>query len=182
MCWRISFNKNPDDYRKIADKDITVYKIGYMTAECNFSGPLYKNFIYKPNVLNVGVKLSVEDKQILSFDKIHYEYQINEGYHSYSDECYIKEGYIKGSIIIIPSGRFLYHLGYYRNALYYRNTFIGKFIIPKGTEYYTNEDGEIVSSNIIWTGEYYKTKDIKEPFINFKKLDYVLVGDKKEDI
>lgn len=142
MCWRISFNKNPDDYRKIADKDITVYKIGYMTAECNFSGPLYKNFIYKPNVLNVGVKLSVEDKQILSFDKIHYEYQINEGYHSYSEEKAFYQ-----LRILIECYDSINTCG--------ANYSIGTFIIPKGTEYYENEVGEIASSQLVWTGEYY---------------------------
>lgn len=175
MCWTISkikFDENPEEYHKIADKNIIVYKIGYLKTDLFGTTfcPYFRGFIYTANSTNKEIKMDFRF------------YCINKGYHSYSDECYIKEGYIKGSIIIIPSGRFLYHLGYYRNALYYRNTFIGKFIIPKGTEYYTNEDGEIVSSNIIWTGEYYKTKDIKEPFINFKKLDYVLVGDKKEDI
>lgn len=167
MCWRISFNKNPDDYRKIADKDITVYKIGYMTAECNFSGPLYKNFTYKPNVLNMGVKLSVEDKQILSFDKIHYEYQINEGYHSYSEKCCLKKTFRHSTKIITEDMGIIYHYGATFSA--------GKFIIPKGTEYYKNEDGEFVSSQLVWTGEIYLLADYINK-ISFKDLEYVLAN------
>ena len=33
---------------------------------------------------------------------------------------------------------------------------IATFIIPKGSEYYENKAGEIVSSNIIYTGKYIK--------------------------
>ena len=33
---------------------------------------------------------------------------------------------------------------------------IATFIVPKGSEYYENGGGEIVSSNIIYTGKYVK--------------------------
>lgn len=34
--------------------------------------------------------------------------------------------------------------------------YIATFIIPKGSEYYENKCGELVSSNIIYTGKYVK--------------------------
>lgn len=34
--------------------------------------------------------------------------------------------------------------------------YLGTFIIPKGSEYYENHVGEIVSSNIIYMGKYIK--------------------------
>lgn len=37
---------------------------------------------------------------------------------------------------------------------------VGKFIIPKGTEYIENDNGEIVSSCIKWTGSCLNSKDI----------------------
>ena len=55
----------------------------------------------------------------------------------------------------------------------YLDSEIGKFIIPKGTEYYENEYGEIVSSQIVWTGECMSLSELKknsyEP-IKFKDL------------
>ncbi len=59
---------------------------------------------------------------------LHSIYTIDEGYHSYDNSC-IESFYLSAS-------------------------HIGKFIIPEGTEYYINDDGEIVSSQIMWTGEY----------------------------
>ena len=60
---------------------------------------------------------------------------------------------------------------------YYRTIYLGKiaedirlyniysiatFIIPKGSEYYENGGGEIVSSNIIYTGKYVKIGNSEE--------------------
>ena len=50
-------------------------------------------------------------------------------------------------------------------------TTIAKFIIPKGTEYYENEEGEIVSSQIMWTGQYVQHNTIQQwENIAFKEL------------
>ena len=38
----------------------------------------------------------------------------------------------------------------------YNDYYIGTFIIPKGSIYYENSKGELVSSNIIYTGKYLK--------------------------
>ena len=61
--------------------------------------------------------------------------------------------------------------------LYYRTIYLGKitddirlnnvysiatFIIPKGSEYYENRAGEIVSSSIIYTGKYVKIGNSEE--------------------
>ena len=60
---------------------------------------------------------------------------------------------------------------------YYRTIYLGKFvvdirldniysiatfIIPKGSEYYENRAGEIVSSSIIYTGKYVKIGNSEE--------------------
>ena len=38
----------------------------------------------------------------------------------------------------------------------YNDYYIATFIIPKGFTYYENSNGELVSSNIIYTGKYVK--------------------------
>lgn len=133
MCWEINkkkFDNNPEKYHKIAEEDITVYKFGDVYQDDgNFHPCVHDAFKYRPNVLNKEIKLNLETYENISF--VIFEYYIDEGYHSYS---YCKEGL---------------HLLSHHN---------GKFIIPKGSEYYQNEYGEIVSSNIMWTGEYEDNK------------------------
>lgn len=101
-------------------------------------------------VINKKVKLKpvISDYEIYKLRKEQYG-EIYEGYHSYKD-------------IAMP---------YSDLGLYYRTIYLGKiedviklnniysiatFIIPKGSEYYENKAGEIVSSNIIYTGKYVK--------------------------
>ena len=133
MCWTIDKNefvKFPKSYHKIADKDIFVYKYGKVSEDDNCFHPYVKKcFSYKPNVLNEKIKINLEEDEDMYLHYVYY--YIDEGYHSYS---YCKEGL---------------HLLSHHN---------GKFIIPKGSEYYQNEYGEIVSSNIMWTGEYEDNK------------------------
>ena len=87
MCWYINkdkFEKSPEDFHKIADKDLTVYKLGYRDEE--IFTPYYEYcFKYEPNVLNKEIKLRKEYEDS-------YEYMfINEGYHSYSKKCYYQK-------------------------------------------------------------------------------------------
>ena len=49
------------------------------------------------------------------------------------------------------------YLGKLPYILLLRNyCYIATFIIPKGSNYFENDRGEIVSSNIIYTGKYVK--------------------------
>ena len=128
MYWSVNtfrYNANPEGFHHIADKDIEVYKFGDVFEDDGNFHPYNQFFSYKPNVLNKEIKLNLEENKNIFFAR--FEYEIYEGYHSY---LHCKQG------------------------IHLSNHHIGKFIIPKGTEYYENEDGQIVSSNIIWTGEY----------------------------
>ena len=133
---------------KIAKRDFYVYKIGRVSDK-GFNS-LYQNFIYIPGVLNEKVKI----RPIIYNYSIHklLEEQygvIYEGYHSYKD-------------ITIP---------YSGLRSYYRTIYLGKiaedirlnniysiatFIIPKGSIYFVNPLGVIVSSRIKYTGKYIK--------------------------
>lgn len=168
MCWRIdkkTFKKNPEKYHKIAEEDIVVYKFG-LKIDGKFFPSYYPEFGYEPNSINEKVSLKLIKKGGRVCLGTYYDY-IDEGYHSYSRECGIINSF--------------YDIGVYskndseKNLDFYWCEGIGKFIIPKGSEYYENEDGEIVSSNIIWTGEYHLISNIKcDNKAQFKDLKYVL--------
>ena len=140
MCWKINkklFDKYPEKYHRIADKDITVYKFGKVIEKIFY--PFFQdNFYYKPNVLNDKIKLAL----IINRE---YGYSIYEGYHSYTNEekadrclCIFKDlGELKDTNIYCKAIKYV----------------VGKFIIPQGSEYYENESEAIVSSQLVWAGE-----------------------------
>ena len=168
MCWTIDkevFDKNTKKYRKVADKDIFVYKIGYKDG--NGFSPYYRDeFIYNANMPNEEIKLYVNSSQVFDF-------RVDEGYHSYSEECYVRECITDNIDIYSPVSEKINNFDNYDEI--YEQFAIGKFIIPKGSEYYENEYGEIVSSQIIWTGERYPINGYKNTTkVKFKDIDYVL--------
>ena len=165
MCWsinKIECESNPEKYHKIAEEDITVYKFGVQNSNIFLS--IYQtNFWYEPNKSNKLIKL-----EWLEFNQV-----IREGYHSYSGECKIDNI----NIVHDPNVFKIYSKDK-KNNKYVINAYvhekIGVFIIPKGTEYYENEKGEIVSSTIIWTGNCNINEDLREEFQEIKIKDYVL--------
>lgn len=79
--------------------------------------------------------------------------EIFEGYHSYTSMSYSDLGLYSR---IIYLGKIVQYIRL--NNIYS----IATFIIPKGSEYYENRDGEIVSSNIIYTGKYVRIGNSEE--------------------
>lgn len=146
MCWsinKIEFESNPEKYHKIAEEDITVYKFGHI-LDGKFI-PYFKcDFTYTVNSLNEEVKLILEEYDEIFFDSLGLRL-INEGYHSYVNE---EKAFYELKILIDS-----YYSNYGKTSCVV-NYSISKFIIPKGSEYYENEDGEIVSSQLMWTGEF----------------------------
>lgn len=142
MCWTGKCDV------KTAKNDIVVYKLGYVTEE-GFSS-LYQNYIYVPREINTEVKIRpfIHNYNIYKLEKEQYGI-VYEGYHSY------KEITMPYSELYIDSR--MVHLGKTVDRISLFNLYhIATFIIPKGSEYYENEDGELVSSNIIYTGKYIK--------------------------
>jgi hypothetical protein len=127
----------------ITDKDIEVYK--YTTTfliKCEvFSSHVFKYPHYK-NRTNPTIQLKriyhEVFKLLISKDKYLREYcmEIEEGYHSYNSLETAKKFMSKD-------------MSCYDTTLFLKYT-IGKFIIPKGSKYFKNEEGELVSSNIIF--------------------------------
>ena len=133
MCWN-----GHSEQKKVAEKDINVYKIGRVQDNrfiCEF-----RHFYYEKWIPNKELVL----RENLWMGSI----SINEGYHSYKSVS-IEFNSLSDTIKFIYRG---YVRHPYRDGLYDLAT----FIIPKGSVYYENLNGEIVSSNILYTGKYLK--------------------------
>ena len=138
MCW-----VGGKVIEQIAKRDFYVYKIGRVPWDNIFVSHC-KNFDYVSKNRNRKISLIVQ----YPYRDI---YVVQQGYHSYKWIAFDDTN---------PSERCLY-LGNYDNALkenlsLYGHCCIGTFIIPKGTKYFENENGHIVSSDIIYTGKYLK--------------------------
>ena len=139
MCWI-----GRKDTKQVAKRDFYVYKIGLVMG--NTFTSLYQKYIYRIKRSNPIIPLKpVEDKNGIT--------KIETGYHSYKEVAigfYPKNPYFRniylGDVIT----------GYIDKFECYSALYVGTFIVPKGSEYYINTRGEIVSSNIIYTGKWVK--------------------------
>ena len=144
MCW---IGTGP---ARIAERDIVVYKLGYITEPTKKFQSLYLNYGYYPKGLNkvitlVPITCGVKLPQLLSSDLG----IIYSGYHSYKS---ISLPFNRLGI----SSRFILLGNIMERIQLYNSYYIATFIIPKGSTYYENSNGELVSSNIIYTGKYLK--------------------------
>ena len=127
---------------KIAKRDFYVYKLGSVSDK-GFKS-LYQDFIYEPKEINEEITL-IPRKHPAFYPLC----MIREGYHSYISISmpYSKLGLFSRKV----------YLGKNLGTLLLCNSYyIATFIIPKGSKYFENIWGEIVSSNIIYTGKYLK--------------------------
>ena len=145
MCW---IGKGP---AKIAERDIVVYKLGYIIETTKEFRSLYQNYTYYPKELNKVVTL-VPIIYTTEVSKLHPSEtgMIYKGYHSYKSISLPFNG-LEVSSRVILLGTIIKERISICNSYY-----IATFIIPKGSEYYINNRGEIVSSNIIYTGKWIK--------------------------
>lgn len=139
MCWISSGTA----IRKIAERDFYVYKIGQFMWNNIFVSHI-KKYQYIPKCPNRTIPLVTLTPDIGSDI-------IQRGYHSYKWVALDNTR---------PGDRCLY-LGNYILYLQvsleeYRYCCVGTFIIPQGAEYFENQYGHIVSSDIIYTGKYLK--------------------------
>ena len=145
MCW---IGKGP---AKIAERDIVVYKLGYVIETTKEFRSLYQNYTYYPKELNKVVTL-VPIIYTTEVSKLHPSEtgMIYKGYHSYKSMSLPFNG-LEASSRVILLGTIIKERISICNSYY-----IATFIIPKGSEYYENKCGELVSSSIIYTGKYVK--------------------------
>ena len=143
MCW---IGKNAC---RIARRNIVVYKMGSISENIFIS--LYQNYIYEIGKINKDIVL-IPDMR----------YDINGVFRMEDPLCTIYRGYHSYTSI----GMSYSDLGLYSRTIYLGKLpytlrlinycYIATFIIPEGSNYFENDRGEIVSSNIIYTGKYIK--------------------------
>lgn len=150
MCW-CSKSTIPT---VIAENDVIVYKIMLSTGFNKY----FKSFHFR-KVYEVGKKyaevMETEPNENPDISTMRYSMIIERGFHSYSmektsitaNDCYL-------NVICNENGKYISNINYVK-AFYTTNceVVIAKCIIPKGSKYYMNDLGEIVSDHIIVTGE-----------------------------
>ena len=140
MC----FYKTKQSKVLIAKRDIKVYKIGVYADEGIFKPFFYQEFEYPVN-------------QIV-FEKVKFTDTINCGFHSYIN-CELVSFYNK--VNLYSCGKLIFWVPLL-------SVYLGEFIIPKGATYCLNNNGEVVSDKLMYTGNHIKITSYK--IYNSKEL------------
>ena len=138
MCWI-----GRKDTKQVAKRDFYVYKVGLVKDNTFIS--LFRKHIYRIKKSNPIIPLKpVEDNCGMV--------TIEASYHSYKEVAI--EFYSNPNFRDIYLGDAI--KGFVDDLRLYSHLYLCTFIVPKGSEYYINNRGEIVSSNIIYTGKWVK--------------------------
>ena len=137
-----------------AKRDIVVYKIGIEANKAIFTPYFMTKFSYI-----AGIKNTTDPNFNIS--------HINEGFHGYINIALTITVVTPVSVVIQKNTKDRSLINIYptiNECLY-----LGKFIVPKGAIYCVNESNEIVSNQIIYTGQYSNVwrifdTDLKESF------------------
>ena len=115
-----------------AKRDIKVYKIGVYADEGIFKPFFRSYFEYFTN-------------QIV-FEKVKFTDTINCGFHSYIN-CELVSSY--NNVNLYSCGKLILWVSLL-------SVYLGEFIIPKGATYCLNNNGEVVSDKLMYTGSHIK--------------------------
>lgn len=146
MCW-VSFKPWKQE---VATRDIECFKICKLIDNKIYS--FYKKFEYQLNTKykeKLIFSQRIAEKLTGNGQLIYYE--INEGFHSYSNKCKIEvslESSIVRFINVVNITGNICNLNECISLNKYPNTILLKCIIPKDSIYYINEYNEIASNYI----------------------------------
>ena len=134
---------------QIADKDIEVYKV-VLEANKQSCKSCVLGFIYK--ISTIYKIPSIQIRRISIFNSI--IFCVDEAYHSYTKIQYtLKSVTVNDSFFKVKGTIF----GNQIVPLSFNNPYYAAmFIIPKGSQYAVNEQGEMISDQIMYTGKYLK--------------------------
>ena len=122
-----------------AKRDIVVYKIGDFADKDTFV-PYYMNsFTYKTNV---PCRICPDFKSNA----------ITIGFHGYINILVTVDNPSELNAIVQKNDKYRSVIAIYGTFQY--TLYLGRFIIPKGSIYCVNDSNEIVSNQIIYTGQY----------------------------
>ena len=127
-----------------AKRDIKVYKIGVYADDTSFNPSFYQKFKYPVN-------------QIM-FTEVKFSDAINWGFHSYIN-CELVSSY--NDVKLYSCGKSILWISL-------PTVYLGEFIIPKGATYCLNNNGEVVSDKLMYTGNHIKI--ISDRIYNSKEL------------
>lgn len=144
VCWTYS-KKLGYPQKSIAKSDIITYKI--MRRDNGTFSSYFYFYGYKP-----GTEYMIEDE--IKIDETRTKYIVEEGFHSYNGKCLIRTNCVDRSFSLHS-----YNLN--RSCTIWsilRTTedcdiIVTECLIPKGSVYYENDKGEIVSDKIMITGK-----------------------------
>ena len=123
-----------------AKRDIVVYKIGHIADKNTFIPYFRGNFIYTPGFKYQTYSNFKEDI-------------ITEGFHGYINIALtVTAATTPASAVIQKNTKNKPTISIYPTIS--ESLYLGKFIVPKGTIYCVNERNEIISNQIIYTGQY----------------------------
>lgn len=138
-----------------AKRDIVVYKIGEFADKATFIPYFMVNFTYKTdNVYHTIVNFWNHNNNC-----------ILQGFHGYIN-IVVTLSTSKLAIAIRKNNTPKSLIAMYSTLI--KKLYLGKFIIPKGAIYCVNTFNEIVSNQMIYTGQYASVKEISG--INLKDL------------
>ena len=122
----------------IAERNMVVYKIGNKASENTFVPYFRDSFKYL-----TGIKCQ-------TFPEFGSN-PMTEGYHGYIN-IIITSSAIPASVAVQKNTKNKPVVGIYFSD--YEPLYLGKFIVPKGAIYCVNEHNEIISNEMIYTGQY----------------------------
>lgn len=145
MCWTCYAN-NLKAYK--AEEDINVYKV-VKNASKKLCVSEFIGFTYYKDTESPELELALHSNVHSSF------LTIKEGYYSYESVNFVPNSLGDSNFIGFISKIIV--LGTHRQLLSIDNSlYLATFIIPKGSIYFVNPLGVIVSSRIKYTGKYIK--------------------------
>jgi len=127
MCW--TSVKIPK--LKVAKYNIPVFKVMSLTSKADTLSSIYMGFNYE-----IGKEYTSTIGEVFGSPV----YCIDEGFHSYSLGCTVSA---IGKLTMVFASKTVHQLDVYGSE-----TILVKCIIPKGSSYYLNENGEYVSNKI----------------------------------
>lgn len=136
-----------------AKRDVVVYKIGNKADKNTFVPYFINSFIYKTGI---KYRTSPNFKSNIML----------EGYHGYINIIAFSASII-GSAVVQKNTKDKPVISVYP-SWDDKTLYLGKFIVPKGAIYCVNKLNEIISNQIIYTGQYISVFEASD--INLKEL------------
>lgn len=138
MCW--STTKRKHIRAHTADENVPIFKI------CNMPSPLEICAYYMYTRYHLCTLYEIPEIEVERAERTdtgEFQYEIHKGFHSYSDECKAFYNLVYNCIIVMTPCTNVHYFS--------SDVVLVEGYIPKGSIYYKNSRGEIVSNKIVLT-------------------------------